>query len=418
MVRRSLTVLIASLTLSCGSDAADDSPIAPSDGEATYDVTYAPETVVIDEAAMSGVTVVDPELQTYSIDAAAAGAVELAPGRILLLHGTALRRIASATTEGNRTLVTTEHAALEEAMTEADIAWSQTIDFAPERADQLGVTLDGRALKPQVVGGDGKVEFKTKIGEYDYTITLTLMGNRTDVVIQIEKEVGGGVKGRFTATGTVNQFVVENRIRIEGGKLREFGHAERGMKGDMTLNLTVAGSGNDALDFKVPVVLIKYPMLVGPIPVVAGISAQIVLNGVVPVEGSSQVEAKFGFDSTLGLSFDGAKVSASGNVGLPTIAKGAVTQTGAAGAIGANFGVGFPRMSLEIFGELAVAWIQPAFLVGGSFTFTPPCQTADAQFIAAAGYDLAILTVTVASANQTLYQRKEPLLRSGNCPAE
>ena len=62
-------------------------------------------------------------------------------------------------------------------------------------------------------------------------------------------------------------------------------------------------------------------------------------------------------------------------------------------------------------------WAQTAFLVGGSFTpFFPSCQTADAQFIGAAGYDFGILGFELATGSTTLFEIKKELLRAGDCP--
>ncbi|NJL71867.1 MAG: hypothetical protein HC888_09780 [Candidatus Competibacteraceae bacterium] len=123
---------------------------------------------------------------------------------------------------------------------------------------------------------------------------------------------------------------------------------------------------------------------------------------------------QFTYNSDLGFSYDGTTVQAGGRMGDVTFGN-AVHQTGASNAISANFGIGYPRVSMDIAGGTLVGWAQTAFLVGGSFTFMPACQTADAQFIGSAGYDLGILGVQLASGSKKLFEQKKELLRAGQC---
>ena len=93
-----------------------------------------------------------------------------------------------------------------------------------------------------------------------------------------------------------------------------------------------------------------------------------------------------------------------------------ITQTGASSAIGANFGLAFPRLEIGIFDKLIVPWIHTAFLIGGDYTFTPPCQQAKCQFIGACGIDFKFLLGYSYSLNKTLWQEEKVLLQAGECP--
>jgi len=92
-----------------------------------------------------------------------------------------------------------------------------------------------------------------------------------------------------------------------------------------------------------------------------------------------------------------------------------IAQTGAASAIGVNFGLAFPRIEIGAFGEVLVPWIQTAFLIGGDYTFTPACQQAKSQFIGACGIDLSLAGFGY-NAKKTLWQEEKVLLKSGDCP--
>jgi len=208
-----------------------------------------------------------------------------------------------------------------------------------------------------------------------------------------------------------------NQITIESGQLTDFGHELKGLKGHADLKLIVTASGNDAVDYKLPVPIMKIPFVVGYIPAVLEIGAQFVVNAAVPADGSAQVGTRFDFDSDIGFSFNGTEVQAGGRAGTTTFGD-PLHMTGASSAISANFGIGYPRVSLNIAGGTLVPWAQTAFLVGGSFTpFFPACQTADAQFIGSAGYNLGILGFPLASGSTKLFEQKKELLRAGDCPA-
>lgn len=139
---------------------------------------------------------------------------------------------------------------------------------------------------------------------------------------------------------------------------------------------------------------------------------QLVANAVVPLEGSSQVSARFKYDSEAGFTYNGTSVEANAKAGTFSIDKN-IAQTGAAGAIGINWGIGFPRLELGMFGESLVPYVQTACLIGGDFTFTPPCQQARAQFIGSCGYNLKILGISVLSGLKTLWQQEKVLLKAG-----
>ena len=119
------------------------------------------------------------------------------------------------------------------------------------------------------------------------------------------------------------------------------------------------------------------PFVVGLVPVKLKIGAQFVVNAAVPLDGSAQVGTTFTYDSDLGLDFDGVTVQAGGRAGDTTFGD-PLHMTGASSAISANFGIGFPRVSLDVAGGTLVPW-QTA-LIGGSYIVPPARQTADAQF--------------------------------------
>jgi hypothetical protein len=170
------------------------------------------------------------------------------------------------------------------------------------------------------------------------------------------------------------------------------------------------------LTYELPVPLMVVPFVVGPIPMALKIKAQFVVKAVIPAEASAHAQVRFAYDSTLGFRYAGHEVAASGRLGSIEIDEEGETRTGAAGGAAVNFGVGFPRVELSILGDSIVPWAQVAFLVGGSFTFFPACQTADALFLGAAGYDLSILGIIGLGGDSIeFYRETKELLRAGQC---
>ncbi len=380
----------------------------------TYSVTTAPNTVQIDESHLGLLMNSDTELNVYTFNAAGlqtAGLV-LAVGKPLIIHGIAVRKISSVTTVGGNLVVETEFVPLNEVFTDGTIAWDYGVEFTPDKIKSIEI-----AGKEYAVPKDGTpINISFEIGEFKYEIKATLDTETSTYEFKVTKGIVSTVEGRFVASGKITRFRSQNNFELGGGQLQQWGSNLSGMRGDVTLDLVVAGSGRDVIDYKLPVPIMKIPFLVGPIPVVLGIKIQFVINGSVPVDGSSRVRTGFTYDSDLGLSFNGTSVSAGGSLAGLTFGDDDMHETGASGAVGMNFGVGFPRVELSILGDSIVPWAQTAFLVGGTFTFTPPCQTADAQFLGAMGYKLGLFGFDLLSGKHTLFSHTKKLLRSGQCP--
>ncbi len=379
---------------------------------ATYDVTLDTDTVYIDEANLDLLLGEKAEEWEYEFDAAetAARGIVLEAGDPLLIHGIAARRIESVTLEGETLVVETEFAPLNEVISDGVIAWDYGVEFTPEKV--RAVTFAGKRI---LVGKDTIINQSFTIGQLTYTLKLELNGPTAKLEFSIEKDLGGSLKGKFEVKGNLTRFRSRDTITLAGGSVTAFDHGMDAMRGDLELALVVTASGNDFVNYKLPVPLLEIPFVVGAVPVTLKIGAQFVINASVPYDGSARVTTGFNYDTDLGFSFNGVQVSAAGNLAGIDLTEG-VHETGASSAISANFGLGFPRVSLGIFGNTIVPWAQTAALVGGSYTVYPACQTADAQFLGAAGIDLSFLGFPLFNASHTFFEHKEELLRTGDCP--
>ncbi len=390
----------------------DDNGSSPSGTESSvYNVTLTDNTVYIDSLSANSLVRIDSADYIYYFEGSDPIITNLQAGDILLIHGVALRKVTNVTFNGDETMVETGYATLNEAIRDGEISWNKEINF--KNGVIPVVQMKGENIPVKSSDSDG-FEFEFKYGEYKYRIKFAFTDTKADVEFEITKELVKPITARFLATGSIENFYSNTEMKFEDSKLTKFGQKNSDMKGEMTLNLTVAGSGRDQITFDFPVVLLKYPVMVGPIPVTINLKVLFVINCVVPVDGSSQVEVKFTYNSTTGISYNGIEVSADASAGQRSMDKN-ITQTGASSAIGANFGLAFPRLEIGVFEKLIVPWIQTAFLIGGDYTFTPPCQQAKCQYIGACGVDFSFLGFGY-SANKTLWQEEKVLLKTGECP--
>jgi hypothetical protein len=377
-----------------------------------YNVTLTENTVYIDSIAVESITQIDTADYAYYFESNDPAIADLQVGNILLIHGLALRRVTNISQIGSETRIETAYATLNEAIRDGEISWNKEIRFN-EGVVPI-VDMNGEPIQYKSATSDG-YEFEFKYGDYTYKIKFSFSETRADVDFEISKDLVNPVKAKFTAKGFIEKFYSNTEMQFENSKLTKFNQSNQNMKGELTLNLTVAGSGRDEITFKLPVVLLKFPILVGSIPASINLKVLFVINCVVPVDGSSQVEAKFSYNSTTGAKYDGLTVSADASVGEYNIEKTSTPQTGASSAIAANFGLAFPRLEVAVFNNNIVPWIQTAFLIGGDFTFTPACQQAKSMYIGACGLDLSFLGFGY-SADHTFWKEEKVFLQTAECP--
>jgi len=412
-----IAIALAAFTtaaIGCGDDPVSPSPgPQPSGpGSTTFAVTWKPEVVYFDSTTVGALRRVDTASKTYYFDASSTKAASITTNSVLVIHGLALRRVTGVQRVGNEVVVQTAYAPLTAAVDDGTIAWDRAIDYRTARTPSI-ILPDGRHASLAKVAAD-TFEITFGLGAYSVQVGMRLNETNAYVKCAVEKSVGKTVKVRYAFEGAIEQFRSKDSIAIVDGVLRRFDHKNTNLKGDLTLSLAATGSGSDALNAELPIPLLTIPFLVGPIPMAVTMKMQLVANAVVPLDGSSQVSAKFNYDSEAGFTYAGHSVEVSAKAGTWSIEKN-IAQTGASGAIGINWGIGFPRYELDMFGETLVPYVQTACLVGGDFTFTPPCQQAKAQFIGSCGYNFKLLGIDVLSGSKNLWQLEKVLLKAGQC---
>ena len=402
--------LLTALFAGCNKDNEPDNK-GSGKSEASFNATFTPQTVYFNESETSkDVISISDDGTIFTFSNSSDKAKNLKKGDVVLIYGKALRKANKITAQGNTVVVETVAATLNEAIQEGSINWTTYCDFKPGM--QLQAEIGDNIYYP-TLRADKETSFNFSYGGYDYSIVMNMNNDYATVKIGVSKKISGAIKGSFTAEGKISALYSENKIEYEKAQLKTYSNSNNNLSGELTLALTVAGSGNDALDLELPVILGAYPLMVGPIPTVITLKLQVVINAVVPLDGSAQVSTKFKYDSQTGISWDGVKTVTKGKIGNYSIDK-QNTDAGASSAIGVNYGIGFPRIEVGIFGNLVVPYIQTAFLIGGNYTSYPACRQIKASFIGGCGVDLSFLGFSH-SEKKNLWQEDKVLLQVGDC---
>lgn len=391
-------------------------------GEVTFDVTFSDDTVVVSPAAVRQGT----GDHTYTLDAGAAGGLDR--GSVLLIPGVALRRVTAVDRSGDEVRVSTEFAALTDAIVDGEIGWDVGLgplaDFQTDPDTTPRVAVDASAartapagLEPVEVGvtlGDGTMRQVawTRTGDedfplqwrysqdgLDYVFALGPGAEHVTVYIQVTRDVGGRTSMAYTAEGRIELPRTSGSVSIRGGQLRGAEIDQQGLSGTIDLTAVVAGGGGKIpFEFELPGIWFKYIVPVGPIPVTIGITAKLVGDVEVPAEASASASSSFSFGGDLGFRYEGTTVEP--RVNMPDL--GIVPEPADSAAtfgnyVNAEFGVAFPEVSISLFDQGVIPRVFPAMYVGSRLQWGPLCKTGYMRIEVRGGFDFRILGVNLHS---------------------
>jgi hypothetical protein len=411
-----LLIVFLAIFLSCGDKSTSPvNNVTWGKDKVEFNVEWTDNTVYFDSTQLGALKKEDAENHIYTFYANDTKAASLQEGNILVIHGKAMRKITSVTNDGSEIIVETEEAALIEAIKNGKIAWDVGIDFNKVARNSYSAKK-GHDIPLNPMEGDTIIDVTFESGAYTFEVFMLYQDEQYGKVkLSCEKKIGGSAKGKFTAEGTLKRFRSKNEIDIENQKITKMDYQNYDMKGDLTLSLVVTASANDNLTLELPVQLLPPIPISAALPIFLNLKVLFLVNGSVPLDGSAQVTAKFNYSSAQGFKFNGLDASVDAQVGDYKMEKN-IAQTGASSAVGINFGLAFPRLEVSVGGEVLVPWIHTAFLIGGTYTFTPACQTADAAFIGACGVSINAFELFKYSKTLTLWDYRKNLLKSGDCP--
>ncbi len=438
-------------------------------GETTWDVTYDPATTVVDGEALAALTSGDPATGTYTFDTdgADAAGLDLSEGRVLLVAGQAVRRITAVDDGGATTTVRTEQATLADAIDEGTVAWDVPIRFdfdqfltatgdgsGPSRmrgaaaptvageaqlasiamrmpdgrtvplqsSDEIGQEIkDSITVKPE----QGAVEWTYGSHGNKYQFRLTAKGDAVDILVVVSRESGRGATMAFRGEGTIGSLRSVSSSNYHDSELTGSDVELQELASDLDLSLSVAGAGVSPVDFEIPVPMLTYTWLVGPVPVTLDLTAEIIGNVDAQANASATAKSSFSYRGSAGFRFEGADVSTSGATDVDEMdPEPADSAAGMGIDVDAQFGLGFPSVSLSVLGQGLVPHLRAGAVIGSHLQWGGPaagfpassiCKSAYVRMEVSGGYDFMILGESLAGDKFTLYE-DENKTEADNCP--
>ena len=442
------------------------------EGDATWDVSIQDGATVVAGGAYDALVGTEGDDYTFDTGAAAEAGIDLAEGRTLLLAGRAVRRITAVSEGGGTTTVTTEEGSLADVIEDGTVAWDVPVGFgfdqfvterpddavaAPARRSTTAVALgtepvltsistrmpDGRVL-PVASGGDvvkgiwdsievdeqaGSVSWEYTVDATRYRLRLTSAGDTVEVLVVVSRGAEGEETMAFRAEGSIGTLRSTSTSSWSGGELASSDVALEQLSTDIDVSLAVAGAGVSPIDFTIPVPMLTYTWLVGPVPVTLDLTAEIIGNVNAQANAAATAEASFSYRGDAGFSFGGADVETSGNTAIAEMdPEPADSSAGMGIDVDAQFGIGFPHVTLSVLGQGLVPELRVGHVVGSSLQWGGPaagfpasslCKRAYVRQIVSGGYEFNVLGVTLASNDEpfVLYE-DEQRTKGDSCPDE
>lgn len=412
-----LAIFISMFTGGCG----EDNPAAPDplteENSRTFEVQFKENVSYFDSTELDALTRIDSAESRYYFDPDNRKAEDLRSGDVLLIHGTALRTVTKAEKKGGAIVVETADAYLTDAIQEGTVAWNQSFDF--EDAETPSMIIDGSEVPIEKISHpNGGFTYRARFGNYGYEISMDFAGDDAAVTCKITEEAGLGIGTEFKLEGTMKKLRSTSQIQFAGGDITNVDYSNRNLRGELKASMKVKQQTAD-YGFKVPVILLKYPFLVGPIPVVLNVRLEWAVTAGIPLGGEASVAATFSFDSETGFSYDGIELKAKGQAGSWNVST-EEANTGAVGATFAEFAIGFPQVEVDVFFKTFVPYARTTFLLRGDYSLSglggQSCQTAKATFAGIVGAKMSALgLVNLGERQFQLWAVEKELLRLGEC---
>lgn len=417
-----LVLIIIAVAMSCS----DDKSANP-DGATTitpvYNVEYKENTVILKDDNDDLIRNLDTASSTYTFDGSKF-AEDPIVGGVILVEGKLLRKVKSVKRNGGDLVVETEDAALTDAIENGEIAW----DVTPEWNNATSLKFDGVTVMTLPANLSEKIEHTISYGGVEHKIEIEpklVDGKVSSCAFSfiMAKKIGGKATAAFTAKGTVTLPSQSTLIKIKEGKLEEFKSFNKGIKADLDLSLSAAGSSSGEHSLELPGVALSIPIrfiptpsgpIFLPIPVSIDIGIQFVTKMTVPdASSSATASSKLSLTADGEFEYTGIGVHTGGNFGKDQITDGEFDAAASLGLpIDVQFGVAFPRIGLNIAGQ-ELAYIHTGFTTGSSLNWGPVCKSGYVKMIVEGGYELKVLGQTIAEQKKVFAERKREAKSEG-----
>ncbi len=326
-------------------------------------------------------------------------------------------KVVKTVNQGSEVLITVGPANLTDVAKDANLTWNQYVNFDKQEILNGIKAIPGSQI--QVVTTDS-VGYSARVGSYLYSIGLKLLSGKVRINITCEKIILDTKVAKLTLIGEVRNFRTRGKIEVVNHQLMMYDSQSDYLEGEFDLKAVAAGSGSD-LKIEVPLRLFRFPIAGIPI-LFFDVRCLVVMNALLPAGASTLLDYKFKFVVDEGFQYDvqSKKCTPSANVRTYEMKENSKPQSGAAGAMAMSWGLAVPRFEIRLglpsVYNTTIGWVHSAYLIGGDYTFTPPCQQSKARFIGAYGWSLGAFGLSVASGTGNLWDYEKVFLKAGDCP--
>jgi hypothetical protein len=266
-----------------------------------FEVTYQPETVVIDPATtQKSFEGVSADGAVFVFNTSVPAIRGLKAGSVLLLQGLALKKVVAVETAGDSLIVATVPATLTDAIQDGHIQFDAPITFDDSGSSaSLGAPpasvvpgwknfSAGIALAPAwafapppmpvaLVAAPSPKEGAE--GDWKFTSKATKEAGQ----LNLDVDVKGALEGMtvdLTAKGHVQSFGLITDIQISHGVIEQFKYVAKNLRGDVDVDFVAKKSGDGmikGLEIKLPTPF-QAPLPIGGIPFVLSIGEALILK--------------------------------------------------------------------------------------------------------------------------------------------
>ncbi len=339
----------------------------------TFDVTYKPDTVVIEpQSTYESFVGMTPDGQVFAFDANDAAVAAIKAGSVVLFKNFALVKVDDVDTRDGFTLLHVEPAALTDAIDHGDIAFTQHVDFgsmaAARAKDPVTALLEAGATPALADGAAGPAGAAfAREGEEDgwhYKASATPNGARLDVALSIDKTIDQTTLN-VNGAGYLQSFDAAGSMHVDGGAMQSFGFSTKNLVGEMNIDWTAKKNDKAtvATEKDKPPKSTKsfydMPVFIGGIPFVLSINAKYLVRPA--MSGSDEVahsEFHMAYNGTSGFSLKKQTVAPDGSIS----ATQEITASNAVSIapMGLVVGVAMPRISFGLSPSDAFEMLEKA----------------------------------------------------------
>jgi hypothetical protein len=256
-----------------------------------FEVTYSPETVVIDPATtkktFEGISA-DGAILVFNNSAPAIRGLHA--GSVLLLQGLAMKKVVAVETHGNSVIIATQPATLTDAIHDGHIHFEAPVTFeaGPVHSASAGVTPSVAAMMlapawtfapPLTVATIASPPGSGSEGDWKYTSKATKEGGNLNLDLNVKGELDG-MNVDVTGRGHVQSFGLMTDIQISHGVIEQFKYVAKNLRGDVTVDFVATKNGDGmikGLEVKLPTPF-QAPLPIGGIPFVLSIGETIIVR--------------------------------------------------------------------------------------------------------------------------------------------